>query len=95
MIKAQAPDCAMPATRCRCDHSEITTVLFGQFLILEGLATVADIEAALAHQKAQGGRIGENLVALGVIDGATLESALTKFHTNDALSWRPPQPSWI
>jgi hypothetical protein len=63
-------------------------VLFGQFLILEGLATNADVEAALARQKTHAGRIGENLVALGVINSTTLELALIKFGINDAASWR-------
>ena len=63
-------------------------VLFGQFLILQGLATPVDIEAALARQRIQGGRIGENLVAMGVMSADTLEWALNKFFTDDATSWR-------
>src|SRR6266699_2848327 len=39
----------------------------GERLIAKGLATSADIEAALARQTTDGGRLGDNLIALGVV----------------------------
>jgi hypothetical protein len=39
----------------------------GDLLIGQGLCTSADIEAALAHQRRHGGRLGTSLVALGVL----------------------------
>ncbi len=40
---------------------------FGDILVAKGLASPDDIVRALDHQKANGGRIGESLVALGVV----------------------------
>jgi hypothetical protein len=40
---------------------------FGDILVAKGLASPEDIIRALDHQKANGGRIGESLVALGVV----------------------------
>lgn len=37
---------------------------FGDILVAKGLASPDDIVRALDHQKANGGRIGESLVAL-------------------------------
>ena len=39
----------------------------GDMLIARGLATPTDIEAALARQVTEGGRLGENLVAMGLL----------------------------
>jgi SpoVK/Ycf46/Vps4 family AAA+-type ATPase len=40
-------------------------MFLGDILISHGLVSPADVEAALKYQKVQGGRLGENLVALG------------------------------
>ncbi len=40
---------------------------FGDILVAKGLASPEDIVRAVDHQKANGGRIGESLVALGVV----------------------------
>ena len=37
----------------------------GDMLIARGLVTAADVEAALARQVSEGGRLGENLIAMG------------------------------
>jgi len=39
----------------------------GDRLIVRGLVTPADVEAALARQVKDGGRLGENLIAMGVV----------------------------
>src|SRR5260370_5798884 len=39
----------------------------GDRLVAKGLVTPADIEGALARQVKDGGRLGENLVAMGVV----------------------------
>jgi hypothetical protein len=40
---------------------------FGKLLVGRGLVTRADIDAALARQLVEGGRLGENLIALGLL----------------------------
>src|SRR5258708_11429016 len=39
----------------------------GEWLIAKGVGASADIEAALARQTTHGGRLGDNLIALGVV----------------------------
>lgn len=39
----------------------------GDMLVARGLVSLADIEAALARQAKEGGRLGENLIALGLV----------------------------
>src|SRR5438445_12784904 len=39
----------------------------GDRLVAKGLVTPADIEEALARQARDGGRLGENLIAMGVV----------------------------
>src|SRR5579863_7694340 len=39
----------------------------GDMLVARGLVVPADIEAALARQIKEGGRLGENLVAMGLL----------------------------
>ena len=39
----------------------------GDMLVARGLVTPADIEAALTRQVKDGGRLGENLVAMGLV----------------------------
>jgi len=45
----------------------------GELLIGAKLVTESDVNAALQRQMSQGGNLGENLVALGVIDARTIE----------------------
>ncbi|MFZ2006654.1 MAG: hypothetical protein WAV02_16330, partial [Stellaceae bacterium] len=57
-------------------------MLLGELLVLQGLASEQDIKVALSRQERLGGRIGENLVALGIIDRDTLKDALRKQYDN-------------
>ncbi|HXO03370.1 MAG TPA: hypothetical protein VN900_15025 [Stellaceae bacterium] len=53
-------------------------MLLGELLVAQGLASNAEIKTALACQELFGGRIGEHLIALGIITKETLQSALRK-----------------
>lgn len=48
----------------------------GDILTAHGLATAQDIERALLRQKEVGGRLGDNLVALGIISAEQLDQIL-------------------
>lgn len=48
----------------------------GELLLARNLITRGDLSAALARQEANGGRIGDNLVAMGLISKQTLDEAL-------------------
>jgi hypothetical protein len=48
----------------------------GSYLVASGLATLDDIVRALDRQKREGGRLGDNLVALGIVREETLEAML-------------------
>ncbi|HXQ41329.1 MAG TPA: hypothetical protein VN821_08680 [Candidatus Udaeobacter sp.] len=48
----------------------------GELLIRAELATPQDIEAALQRQNTEGGRLGENLIAMGIVDRKRLERLL-------------------
>jgi hypothetical protein len=48
----------------------------GDVLVAHGLVTHADIAAALERQKVEGGRLGDNLVALGKLKPEDLESVM-------------------
>ena len=61
-----------------------TGLRLGDLLIRAGLATEDDINRALERQGSQGGRLGENLVALGVLTAATLQGFLHRI---------PPEPA--
>jgi hypothetical protein len=56
---------------------------FGDILVAKGLASPDDIVRALDHQKANGGRIGESLVALGVV---------TQEQVSQVIGEAPPAP---
>ncbi|HET6619182.1 MAG TPA: hypothetical protein VFG64_04535 [Dongiaceae bacterium] len=56
---------------------------FGDILVAKGLASPDDIVRALDHQKANGGRIGESLVALGVV---------TQQQVSEVIGEVPPAP---
>lgn len=45
----------------------------GQKLVKEGIITSEKLESALERQKTHGGRVGQNLIALGYLDEETLE----------------------
>ena len=51
-------------------------MFIGDILIAHGLVTPADITAALEHQRVHGGRLGDNLVALGRLKAPDLESVM-------------------
>jgi hypothetical protein len=48
----------------------------GEILVGGGFVSVRDVEAAIARQKAEGGRLGENLVALGLLHSDDLAKVL-------------------
>lgn len=54
----------------------------GDKLVRNGIISAKDLERALERQKTSGGRLGENLIALGLIDGETLD---TFFRRNPAV----------
>ncbi|HJT15228.1 MAG TPA: hypothetical protein VJ790_21575, partial [Dongiaceae bacterium] len=56
---------------------------FGDILVAKGLASPEQIVRALDHQKANGGRIGESLIALGVV---------TQEQVSTVISEVPPAP---
>src|SRR5262247_1254316 len=49
---------------------------FGDILVAKGLASPDDIIRALEHQRANGGRIGESLVAIGVVTQEQVEQVI-------------------
>ncbi len=51
-------------------------MLLGETLVAHGFVTTQDIERAIERQKSEGGRIGDNLLALGLISPEVLETAL-------------------
>jgi len=55
----------------------------GGLLVGRGLVTLDDVDAALERQKAEGGRLGDNLIALGLL---TAEQLLSVIHST------PPIP---
>jgi hypothetical protein len=61
-------------------------VFIGDILVAHGLVTQADIAAALEHQKTNGGRLGDNLIALGKLKPEDLEAVM---------HGAPPQPKTI
>jgi hypothetical protein len=50
----------------------------GDMLISANLASAADVERAVAQQRQYGGRLGDQLVALGVISQAALDEFITR-----------------
>ena len=48
----------------------------GELLVGRGLVTVADIEQATERQRVEGGRLGENLIALGMMTEEQLEDVI-------------------
>jgi hypothetical protein len=62
------------------------TMRLGDLLVAANLVTPADIDAAVKRQIAKGGRLGENLIELGLIQPANLERFLAKL---------PPEPATL
>ncbi|HVC53885.1 MAG TPA: hypothetical protein VND87_17835 [Stellaceae bacterium] len=50
----------------------------GEILVGSGFVSVADVEEAIRRQRAEGGRLGENLVALGRLDADQLALVLNR-----------------
>jgi hypothetical protein len=48
----------------------------GNLLVAKGLATAADINRAVEHQNSNGGRLGDSIVALGLLTHAQIEAVL-------------------
>lgn len=48
----------------------------GDILVARGLVTAAQVEEAVERQKSQGGRLGENLIALGFLGEADLQAVI-------------------
>ncbi len=44
----------------------------GELLVAAGLVTTADVSAAIGRQRREGGRLGQNLIAMGAIEEAAL-----------------------
>lgn len=68
---APAPKTPPPETRAKGGAMRL-----GEILIGGGLVTVADVEAAVARQLEHGGRLGENLIALGRLTADQLASVI-------------------
>jgi energy-coupling factor transporter ATP-binding protein EcfA2 len=56
----------------------------GDLLINANLVTVMDVDAALERQSANGGRLGDNLVAMGVVDQKVVDSFLKRIPSEPA-----------
>ena len=59
----------------------------GDILVGRGLVGAADIEAALARQSVEGGRLGDNLIAMGLLSAEQLTGV---FNTAPAVPAGPP-----
>ncbi len=60
---------------CRVKDNESSTL--GEILLARKLVSESDIANAISRQKVRGGRLGENLVALGVISQQQLNTVLS------------------
>ena len=58
----------------------------GDILVAHGLVTAADVASGLERQKTSGGRLGDNLIALGLLQPGDLEMVM---------GGAPPTPSTI
>jgi len=68
------------------DPGQGVVMSLGGLLVGRGLVTLADIDAAIARQRVEGGRLGDNLIALGLL---TVEQLLSVIHST------PPIPTAI
>ena len=64
----------------------------GKLLVEDGICTYQQIEDAVRNQVIMGGRIGTNLVELGVLDEETLARYLSRIHELPAMSGESIQP---
>ena len=55
------------------------SVLFGQWLVVNGFMTQSDLESALAEQRKTGGRLGEVLRNLELLDNKNITDALAQY----------------
>jgi hypothetical protein len=49
---------------------------FGDILVAKGLASAEDIKKALEHQKTSGGRLGDSVIALGILTKEKVEEVI-------------------
>ena len=49
----------------------------GNLLVAKGLVSVEDLQQAINHQTTNGGRLGDNIVALGFMTKEQIEEVLT------------------
>ncbi len=59
-------------------HSLGLIMKIGNILMAKGLATAADINRAADHQAANGGRLGDSIVALGILTHEQIEKVLSE-----------------
>ena len=52
------------------------TMRLGELLVAAKLVSETDVDTALERQLAHGGRLGDNLIALGVLDSKQLDGFL-------------------
>jgi len=64
----------------------------GEMLVNDGICTYKQVEDAVRNQVIMGGRIGTNLVELGVLDEETLARYLSRIHELPAMSGENIQP---
>lgn len=64
----------------------------GELLVDDGVCSLKQIEDAVRNQVIMGGRIGTNLVELGVLDEETLARYLSRIHELPAMSGENIQP---
>ena len=69
---------------CRKEDTIGTQMRLGDLLIQANLVTLADVAKALERQVGGGGRLGDNLVAMGAIDQKVLEGFLTRIPVEPA-----------
>jgi energy-coupling factor transporter ATP-binding protein EcfA2 len=49
----------------------------GSFLVAKGLASAKDVDRAIEHQKSSGGRLGDSIVALGILTREQIDEVLS------------------
>ncbi len=82
-----------PQSRRRMPGSEFMRL--GEILVGGGFVGVADVAAAIARQKVEGGRLGENLIALGLLQQPTISAKVLGGDANpagDGCRYRHPSP---
>jgi tRNA isopentenyl-2-thiomethyl-A-37 hydroxylase MiaE len=65
----------------------------GELLIRANLVTEKDVTAALQRQVSQGGTLGDNLVALGLIDARTIDRFIHRVPQEPADIEAPASPT--